>query len=844
MTPSRRQPLARFPKDQPMHPATTPSTKRAGSVGGLRRRPLARRAASALSVMAAVAAAALSVTAPPALADGCPNAALRAQNNSTQLPDCRAYEQVSPEFKEAFPPATIGFTDDGKLAYETNGNYANNGNGNGAIPGGNLYLETRTGSGWSIKALSPSGPDYHTAHISSLTKGFSSDMGTSLWQMRRGDEPDSVNDLYARRGDAFSRIGPVPQGGIGGTSIYPSDDLSHLAFLGTQGVYEYVDESGPPRMVSVDNAGQPIVQVCPVPGDTGKDLLGGQKGTYHAISAGGHVIFWTPQCASAVFARVDGATTIEASASQCTRGPSDPGGACNAASGAQFEGANAGGTRVYFTTSQQLVNADTDTTTDLYECDIPAGTPAPDGAVNPCPDLRQVSGAASGADVQGVTRISEDGSRVYFVATAVLAANSDANDAPAVAGDDNLYVWQRDAAHPDGETRFVAKLLAPQPGDFGDGPTFISGGLWGADLTGRFAQATDDGRYLVFASYAQLIDHGPQADTDSARDIYRYDAETGALTRLSTGADGQGGNEPGQNAQITPIAYDTVTYPIRRSPRVVMTDDGGSVVFTTSEALSSRDTNGTVDAYLWHQGGASLISSGKPSLDGPIAGGGDAFGTSNLVLALISPSGRDVFFATTAQLLPSDIDTVVDIYDARVDGGFAPKPPPTPCAGDACQGGRSAPPPDATPGSTSSTGQNGPPQTTPAFSVKSQTASQLRRSVATGKVSLSVTTNAPGTLTAQATATIAKRPGTVGSAKRKVAKAGTLSLALTLSKKARAELKSTRKLTVKVLVRQDNVAIARTVSLKLTQPKAAKKKTKKKASRTTSRHAAAEGGGS
>ncbi len=811
----------------------TPSTNRAGSPGGSRRRPLARRAARALTVLAATVVATLSLSAAPALADDCPNAVLRAHNNSSQLPDCRAYEQVTPEFKEAFPPAVNGFTDDGKLAYESNGNYANNGNGNGAIPGGNLYLETRTGSGWSVKALSPPGPDYYTAEISSLTRGFSSDMGTSLWQMRRGDEPGSVNDLYARRGDAFSRIGPVPQGGIGGTSIYPSDDLSHLAFLGTQGVYEYVDESGPPRMVSVDNAGQPADQVC-----GGIDLLGGQGSTYHAISADGHAIFWTPQCASAVFARVDGATTIEASASQCTRGPSDPGGVCNATSGAGFEGANAGGTRVYFTTSQQLVNADTDTTTDLYECDIPAGTPAPDGAVNPCPDLRQVSGAASGADVQGVTRISDDGSRVYFVATGVLAANTDANDAPAVAGDHNLYVWERDAAHPAGETRFITKLDAQA-----DGPTNgFGGGLWGSDYVGRFAQATDDGRYLVFASHAALIDHGPMADTDTAIDIYRYDAETGALTRLSTGADGQGGNEPGQNAQITPIAYDTVTYPIRRSPRVVMTDDGGSVVFTTSEALAPGDTNGTVDTYLWHQGRVSLISSGQPSLDGPIAGAGASFAIGNLVLALISPSGRDVYFATTAQLLPSDVDTVVDIYDARVDGGFAPKPPPTLCAGDACQGGRSAPPPDATSGSTSSTGQNGPPQTTPVFSVGKLTASQLRRIVSTGTVSLSVTTNAPGTLTAQATATIAKRPGAVGSAKRKVVKAGTLSLSLTLSKKARAELKRKRKLTVKVLVRQDNVAIARTVSLKLTQPTASKKKTKKKSLRTTSRHAAAQGG--
>jgi hypothetical protein len=118
---------------------------------------------------------------------------------------------------------------------------------------------------------------------------------------------------------------------------------------------------------------------------------------------------------------------------------------------------------------------------------------------------------------------------------------------------------------------------------------------------------------------------------------------------------------------------------------------------------------------------------------------------------------------------------------------------------------------------------------TPSFSVRAVTAAQRKRFASTGKLSLSVTTNTPGTLTA--TATIAKRPSTVGSAKRKVTKAATVSLTLTLAEKARATLRSTGRLSVKVLVAQDNVAIARTVSLRLTH---AKKK--------ASRHAVVKGG--
>ena len=48
-----------------------------------------------------------------------------------------------------------------------------------------------------------------------------------------------------------------------------------------------------------------------------------------------------------------------------------------------------------------------------------------------------------------------------------------------------------------------------------------------------------------------------------------------------------------------------------------------------------------------------------------------------------SDDGSDAFFLTDGSLVPSD-PAPIDVYDARVGGGF-PSPRPIPCFGDACQ---------------------------------------------------------------------------------------------------------------------------------------------------------------
>jgi len=593
-----------------------------------------------VGMLASLSVAGLGLSAAPALAEDCPNAALRAENNSTRLPECRAYEMVTPLYKEGFPVNPQTYTADGDaVAYESTGNFAGNEYGTVA----NQYVAARSASGWSTTALNPSLATYFT--LADQAVGFSADLRSALWVMKARDEPTSPESLYVRGLDGvFTRIGST----TALTEVVgASADLSHMIFrrgLGVGPLYEFVgtENQGPPSPVGVDNTGAPTPEIT-CGGSTSVDV---------------RVIVFTSGCietgAPALWARVGGTATVAVSASECTRTSGDPGGACNAPADANLAGMAADGSRVFFTTTQQLVNGDTDQTNDLYECDIPPGSPAPVGTANPCASLTEVSGATSGANVESVVHVSEDGSRVYFVATGVRAINLGTEDAAAVAGNNNLYVWEKDAVHPVGQTTFVAKLEAN-------------------DIFGP--QTTADGRYLVFSTASRLL----ASDTDEAYDMYRYDAETGSLLRLSTDTNGSGGNEPGAQA----LAFGSE----RNQPHTAMSDDASTVVFETAEALSPGDTDGTTDVYEWHEGQVSLISNG---------GGGSPW---------ITGSGRDIFFRTNQPLTPGDSGTEGDVYDARIGGGF-PVAPSTPCSGEACQGAPALQP--QPPGTSASTAFNGP----------------------------------------------------------------------------------------------------------------------------------------
>jgi hypothetical protein len=589
--------------------------------------------------------------------DPCPNDRERKENNSLALPECRAYEQVSDPNKEGADAVLHAFAGDDTVGYRSDaGNIANSGQGGL----GSNYTTVRSSTGWETIANlnGPTGSQY-TGEVapegSGFLKAYSADLRSSLWHsMPKGAKavfPDGTREtvVFLRKPDgSFVRVGDTVTGFIDSNIPLTSDDLSHIVYDGASftgytfgpGVYEFVGTgNGLPERIDIDNSGDPV-SAC-----QGFNPGGGNVTPAFSkwISNDGRVILFAVAggCGGAsppvpnppaneVWARIGDTASVRVSASQCTRVD------CNAPADANFEAAAKDGSRVFFTTTQQLLNGDIDQTKDLYACDIPSGPLTPTGTANSCSALRQVSvGYPAGAEVERVLGASKDGSTVYFVAGGVLAGNEDTFGNKAKFGDPNLYVWRTDAAHPEGQTTFVTRIVSTS-----------------------VAQITPDGHYAVLSGTDRLT----LTDNDDSKDLFRYDAEAGEIVRVSTNVSGTGGNG----------AFDATSGGI--------SDDGQKIAFTTEEALAPVDGNEEADAYLWSAstGRVYLISSGS------VGGGAD--------VGSISPSGKSVYFTTRQVLTPSDLDNAQDVYTARIGGGFSFAAQTETCSGEACQPPVAGPP--------------------------------------------------------------------------------------------------------------------------------------------------------
>jgi hypothetical protein len=223
--------------------------------------------------------------------------------------------------------------------------------------------------------------------------------------------------------------------------------------------------------------------------------------------------------------------------------------------------------------------------------------------------------------------------------------------------------------------------------------TGVDTGLWISSGNQSEAQtASINGRYLLFSSYAQLT----ADDTDATKDVYRYDAETGAVERVSVGENGydaNGNNDNFNSSMALGHHGGSVRFQYELDVRAI-TEDGSRVIFTTTEPLSARAINHLANVYEWHQGDSGAAGSVSLISDGSA--------DTSIEDDVIGTGGNDVFFVTTQGLIPGDADDAPDVYDARLGGGFPPQPAPRkPCSSDACQGPLTNPVPLLVPSSVS-----------------------------------------------------------------------------------------------------------------------------------------------
>ena len=602
----------------------------------------------------------------------CPNEQMRG-GFSGKLPDCRAYEIVTPPVKSASQfDAELSMAYASKAAADGEAlTLTINEPRPGAPTAGEKYVARRGAGGWIAEDIMPlesydgvSCASYQFAYAFSeqvtkdVIRAGGGSRATSSENSR--EDPESCNpegrqvvsgepvgyeNLLVRENatGAYRLVNVLPPGVTPADAHFQaaSADLSHVIFTETSPLAEGA-RYGVENLYEWDEGALRLVSVLPdgtaVPGSlaakAGKSTLREHESV--VSNDGSHVLF---TYGGALYDRIDGQRTVQVDERHGGPGPSG---------GGSLKAATSDGSKVFFLDESKLTAGSTAAAgePDLYACALPEGA-------SKC-ELADLTVAAGGehADVLRVTPLGgHDSSYVYFSAKGVLASNtreftnSEGQTVVegAEAGKQNLYLWN------------------------GSKTTFIASGVE-YSLDG-IQQTSPDGKWLAFESQKSLTGYDDAALGSEYSELFLYSAATGQLACATCNPTGEPAGAQGGVAQRgEALGEGYGLFPNRH----VLTD-AGQVFFETTEALVPSDTNGQRDVYEFQGGGAHLISSGTSSFE--------------TALEDVSENGNDVFFRSNQQLVPQDNqEGQLVTYDARVDGGFpAAASPPACTTADACR---------------------------------------------------------------------------------------------------------------------------------------------------------------
>lgn len=624
--------------------------------------------------------------APPAPPAACPNAQLRF-GPSANLPDCRAYEQLTPADKEGSQEifhygATTG---SGALAALDGDHLMLEAEalswGSTPSAGQSPYFFSRTPAGWQLTAASSQPETGVNRPVPQLLDSNLSQLGFASAFNTGGVESSEIEFRAGRPGGPYTTVASVPRKGVAndGGWVAASPDLSKL-------ILQVEDRQlvEPPSTTKsgadlYEYSGEELRQVNVGAGTCGAHIVNGREGgeggvasNRHAVSVDGSRVFFEAVPAghgcfepTHLFVRVNGgaedAATVDIG--EYTFIAANPQG-----TELLLEHRN-GEAREFF----------------LYETEPTAFTPL----------------FTTHSSI-GEATASEDLSTLYFTSIEKLTPEAPSVSTSPAGIAESLYRF-------DMATKQLSFLtgLTPQSKNF----------------TIRELRTTPDGHFAYFAAGPLAAVPGGAGMEHQSIQLYRFDSFDATIQCVACassfdskpkliatmGANRDLGRPQTQagNPNVT-LASANGNFAFFSTPAALLRSDVDGEV--TPEFANHRGPDGTLpehgtpeevtsvssDIYEWRANGIDGCIHVQGCLDLITSGRG---GFLNLLLGT-AEEGRDAFIFTNSQLGPRDNDSAGDIYDARIGGGeSAPPPRPVECNGDACSNPVPAPD-DTTPGSS------------------------------------------------------------------------------------------------------------------------------------------------
>jgi hypothetical protein len=591
----------------------------------------------------------------------CPNEALRKEQNS-QLADCRAYELVSPTDKNGGDivgdgQTTISSVDGDAVTFSSRASFGDT-RGSGAL-GQTQYMARRGAGGWTTHAITPTPArdSFQVLFGSTLMPWFSEDLSKVVfWAYDlpgvTDDQPNEVN-VY-REDTRTDAIETITKGNLDPVSPFEillsgaewgvAGDDSHVAFMSSSR-YSPEAVAGVPNVYDWSDGTVRLAGVLP---DGSAPEAGSEMGPHFyrgTVSADGSRFVFSS--GGQIYLRSDGSRTAWVSQGEASVEVPAP-------AEVSLQGVSRDGKHVVFATSSRLLDSDTNDGLDLYLY-TDSASPATEANLTQLTNSGAVDPSTGGLAVVGM---SDDASTIYF--------QEGTNG--------KLFVWH------DGALHLISSNVSRQQGG-GPGTDL---GLDASDP--GYGRVSRNGSTMAFLASSTLNNDGAHAlsgadhVTNGHTEMYVYSAADDRLTCVSCPP---GGRAASADATVLPAATGgTSSLALPGDRPHFLSDDGTRVFFSTADALVPQDTNGLADVYEYDTttGTTRLVSTGA--------------GPDGAWFADASAGGGDVFLVTRRQLLASDRDELVDLYDARVDGGLpqVATVAPTPCLDEVCQGSPSPAP--------------------------------------------------------------------------------------------------------------------------------------------------------